>query len=349
MAKLLDSGTISVFAESIAMMLSVGIQTDEAVHMLASSADDSRLEDVCKQIYKHLGEGVKFSYAIEQTQAFPHYVVEMVQAGEESGYLENVMNSLATYYNEEDRLFAKMRSAVMYPTALLAVMTVILIFTVATILPIFLDLYSNLAGQLYEGSFAYVKVSMGIGYVALAFMALCTVLAGIAAVMSGGGSSRLRLISLMEKLPLSKDAMYHMALARFTSSLSTYVSAGILADRAMQAAINMTDHSLLRKRAQAAYEDMIAPVNPKNLAQAISDHDLFDPLYVRMLLIGSRSGATEDVLNRLSVDFFDDAVVRIDSLIDSVEPSIAAFLTISVGATLIAVMMPLVGIMSSIA
>lgn len=348
MAKLLDSGTISVFAESIAMMLSAGIQTDEAVHLLSNNMEEGPFKETCAQVYLGLIDGKPLHKAMKETKQFPIYAVEMVRAGEKSGYLENVLNSLATYYNEEDRLFVKMRSAIMYPAALLAIMTVILIFTVTNVLPLFLDVYSNISGELYEGSFAYVKLSLGIGYASLIVMAIGTVLALAGAVMSGGGDSRVKLISFLEKFGPSSDAMYHMALARFTAALSTYISSGTNADRAILEATEMTDHALLRHKAQTVYEEMTAPENPKNLAQAIYDNQLFDPLYARMLLIGSRSGTTESVLRRLSNSFFDDAIVRIDTLIDSVEPTLAGILTVSVGATLISVMMPLVGILGSI-
>lgn len=93
---------------------------------------------------------------------------------------------------------------------------------------------------------------------------------------------------------------------------------------------------------------MTSANNPKSLSQAIYDNEVFDPLYARMLMVGSRSGSVEDVLQRLSDAFFEDAVARMDDLIDGVEPVLAAFLTVSVGATLVAVMLPLIGIMGAI-
>ena len=85
---------------------------------------------------------------------------------------------------------------------------------------------------------------------------------------------------------------------------------------------------------------MVDPAQAKSLAQAIYDNNIYEPIYARMLVIGSRSGSTEAVLERLSDTFFDDSVVQVDGIIDNVEPTLAAFLTVSVGATLIAVMLP---------
>ena len=80
----------------------------------------------------------------------------------------------------------------------------------------------------------------------------------------------------------------------------------------------------------------------------ISENGVFEPLYARMLNVGMRSGDTDGTLSQLSSTFFDDAVAQIDRALDNVEPLLAAFLTIAVGVTLIAVMLPLIGIMNSI-
>ena len=84
------------------------------------------------------------------------------------------------------------------------------------------------------------------------------------------------------------------------------------------------------------------------LGQAIAESELLEPVYARMLAIGSRTGSIDGVLAQLSDTFFDDAISRIDHAVDSIEPVLAAFLTVAVGATLISVMLPLIGIMGSI-
>ncbi len=347
MARALNSGALSAFCDSIAMMLAAGIQTEEAVSILADSMDDVSLKKVCTELYRHLAVGETLGAAMERTGVFPDYALRMIRAGEYSGRLENVLRSLAIYYSEEDRLFSKMRSAVLYPAALLAVMTAILIFTVVVILPVFIDVYDSIAGSVDASTYSYVRISMGIGYVALFLMAVSTIAAIVMALMSNG-SSKSSLFRVMARIPLSADAMYHMALSRFTAALATFVSAGVHGDEAMEQAVKAIDHPRLRKRAQATYASMTNIDNPKSLAQAIYENELFDPVYGRMMLVSGRSGSTEQTLQNLSDTFFDDAIVRIDALIDSVEPSLAAFLTLSVGATLIAVMLPLIGIMGSI-
>ena len=135
----LDSAGISLFCESVAMMLAAGIQTDEAVGMLSEDIGDVALQATCESVYGRLCAGDTLAVAMKASGAFPRYAVDMVGVGEASGRLEEVLRSLGVYYDEEDRLFAKIRSSVGYPAALLCIMSIILAFTVIIILPVFED------------------------------------------------------------------------------------------------------------------------------------------------------------------------------------------------------------------
>ena len=154
--KLLESSALSTFFGSIATMISAGIQTDEATLMLSENRERSRFQDVCSHMYQKIVNGESFAAAMKSTGAFPRYAIDMVATGERSGHLEKVMRNLEIYYDEEDRMFAKMRSSVGYPAALLCIMSVILAFTVVVILPVFSDVYNNMAGSLAGGSFMSV-------------------------------------------------------------------------------------------------------------------------------------------------------------------------------------------------
>ena len=155
-------------------------------------------------------------------------------------------------------------------------------------------------------------------------------------------------MELFERFPGISGAMYQLSLSRFTAALATYVSSGITNEDAMERAIETVDNDKLKARLQKAVKSMVDLDNPRSLTQAISENDIFEPLYARLLNVGMRSGSTEETLAQLSNTFFDDAVLQIDRALDRVEPVLAAFLTIAVGATLIAVMLPLIGIMGSI-
>ncbi|MEQ3364251.1 type II secretion system F family protein [Raoultibacter massiliensis] len=347
-ASMLESSALSSFCESIAIMLSAGIQTDEAVHMLGENMGATTLKRSCDEVYAGLIAGKPLAQSMKDAGSFPRYAVDMVATGEASGRLENVLRSLAVYYDEENRLFERIRSNISYPAALLCIMSVILAFTVAVILPVFIEVFESLSGSMTAGSFSSVNASLLIGWIALAIVLACTIIALVGAIASRTASGHNFVIGAFQKLPLTSRAMYQLAVSRFASVMATYTASGVDADTTMKNALEMVDHPKLKAKLQAAYSSMIDLDNAKSLAQALGDNNVLEPVYARMLKIGTQSGSTDEVLDSLSSTFFDDAIVQIDRAIDSMEPALAAFLTIAVGATLISVMLPLIGIMSSI-
>lgn len=345
---LLESSALSAFCGSVATMLSAGMQTDEAVLMLAENREESRFKNVCDHVYRGLIAGKPLSTSMAATKAFPRYTVDMVATGEQAGRIEDVLRNLDMYYSEEDRTFQKLRSSASYPAALLCIMVVILAITVIVILPVFTDVYKNMAGSLTAGSSGMVSASIIIGWISLCITVICALVTIILSLAARAQSGREAVLSLFEHLPSTGPAMYQLALSRFTSALSTYISSGTNTEVALAKALETVHHKKLRQRLTRAHDSMMSVENPRSLAQAITENSVFEPLYARMLSVGMRSGSMHDVLADLSKIFFDDAAVQIDRVIDRVEPLLAALLTIAVGATLISVMLPLIGIMGSI-
>lgn len=346
--KMLESSAISAFCGSVATMISAGIQTDEAVVMLADNREPSLFQGVCEGIYRRLVKGSSFAQAVRDSGAFPDYAVTMIETGEQSGHLEPVLRNLEMYYDEEDRMFSRMRSALGYPVALLAVMAVILFFTSLFILPVFNGVYEGIANMLSAESILSIVLSRSIGWSAFVVTALCTAGASYLLVSSLTERGRVRVVRYLERSPLTSKPMYQLALSRFAASLATYISSGVTSEEALGRALHTVEHKRLRKGLQAAHESMLDLDSPRSLVQAIGETDVFEPLYVRMMTVGARSGSFDETLSQLSQTFFDDALLQLDRAIDHVEPILAVLLTMSVGATLIAVTLPLVGIMGSI-
>ncbi len=199
--KLLESSAVSAFCSSTATM-----QTDEAVHMLSENREQSHFKRVCDQVYAKLAEGLDLADSMEATGAFPTYAVEMVRVGEASGRTERVLRSLGRYYESERRSFAKLQNSVGYPAALLCIMSIILLFTVIVILPIFTSTYDDMSGSLTAGSFSMVGISVGIGYVALAIVLIATVVAVVISALSRSESGRARVTKLMQRFTFHQRA-----------------------------------------------------------------------------------------------------------------------------------------------
>lgn len=344
----LPASEVSAFCEGLAAMLAAGIQADEGLALLSEGAAGTPLETTCAALWERVCAGGRLSDAMAETGAFPAHASLMVAAGERAGRTEPALRSLAAYYGEEARVMAKLRTAVGYPAALLCVMSVVLAFTVAVILPVFIGVYEDMAGSLTAGSSLAVGASVTIGWVALAVCLVATACALGAALTSRTVRGQAALIRLMRRLPFTRGAMRTLALSRFMGALATCLSAGSNVDAAMGEALESVEDAGLRAQLEPALASMEDVDRGLGLAQALAESGVLEPAHARMLVIGSRGGSVDEVLERLSGVFFEDAVDSVDHVIDAVEPLLAAFLTLAVGATLVAVMLPLIGMMGSV-
>lgn len=345
--KRLNSAELHDFFENVAVMLSVGVQTEEAVHMLTETAEDGALQAAAHASYQQLIGGNKLSKALEETHRFPTYATQLIKAGEQTGHLEETLRSLAFYYGEEDRLFQKARVAIGYPCILLCVLSAILAFTIGAILPIFLNVYNAMAGGLAASSFGIVSVGIAIGWIALGVTIVLALAALAALALSKSAEGRHYLLSLLNLIPFAQNAIYNLALSRFTSTLAVYTASGSNIDDAVGAALQTIDNAKLHARVAAAYGSMIEPVRACGLAEAFALHNVYDAKHIRMLTFSMHTGRIDTVLTDLSQAYFEDAIEGFDAMVDKIEPALAGFVTVAVGATLIAVMLPLIGMMTS--
>ena len=332
-AKILRSLAVSAFCEDMAMMLAAGIQVDDALSLMRGDSGDGPLYDAASAVLERVQMGEPLAEAVEQCGYFPAYAAQLVAAGEAAGRTESVLKSLAVYYETQDKLEKRLKSAVIYPAVLLFLMAGVLAVLVARVLPVF------------TGVYAYITAATIIGWASLCLVIVLTalLLTGAAAARTQRGNGLFR--TLFEKLPFTSAAARRLAEAQFTTALATFTASGMDTDTAMERASDMVRHRALRAQLESCRRQML---EGRSLAQAVYDNRVFEPLYARMLMSGARSGNLDQVLARLAQVFSEDANMRMGRIIDSVEPVLAGFLTVSVGITLLAVMLPLIGILTSI-
>ena len=197
----LPSSEVAAFCEGLAAMLAAGIQLDEGLGLLGESAEGTPLAGVCDELYGRVAGGEALSDAMAASGRFPEHAVSTLAVAGRAGRTERALRGLAGYYAEESRVMDKLRTAVGYPAALLCVMSVVLVFTVAVILPVFIGVYEDMAGSLTAGSGLAVGASVAVGWVALVVVVLVTAaaLAGVAASRSVRGQAAI--VRLMGSCP----------------------------------------------------------------------------------------------------------------------------------------------------
>ena len=343
--KQLDELGVSAFCESMAMMVRSGIQTDEAIALLQSeSSDGGILTQSFGEMKTQVEQGSSLADAMKSTGIFPDFAVQMIEAGESSGRLENVLFRLSRYYAGQKTLSEKLRGAVTYPAAMLLLIIVVLSVMLAIVLPAFRAVYDRLTGSLAASSYAYIRWATVFCTVALIVMAVlfCLLVIGMLLWKSG---KRGAVLAVLEKIPRCNAIIKNNALYRFTSALGTFLASGEMQDEAVLASIPMAGSEKLEEKLRSLAKRM---EEGHSISQAAYDVELFEPVYGRMLLAGERSGSLENVLERLTQLLEEDGEQQVDRLVEIVGPALSGVLMVTIGLTLISVMLPLIGMMNAI-
>jgi len=346
MKKQLDDLGVSAFCESMAMMVRAGIQTDEAIGLLAESArkDGGVLESGLAVMKEKTEAGDRLWKAMEESGIFPDYCVRMVEAGEGSGRMESILFRLSRYYADQKTMGDKLRGAVTYPAAMLVLIIAVLAVMLVMVLPAFTDVYDNLTGSLSASTYGYIRWAYAFCWIALIAM---VVIAGalIVGLWMWTHGKRETVEKLLRKLPICDNILNSMGSYRFTAALTTFLASGEMQDDAVRMSIPMVRCKPIEDVLHRCEERM---AEGHSIAQAAYDEDLFEPVYGRMLLAGERSGSMEPVLERLSGLLEDNAASLVERLVGIIDPLLSGVLMVTVGLSLLSVMLPLIGMMNSV-
>lgn len=345
--KVLDYLGVSAFCESMGMMARSGIQTDEAIGLLqsGSSGDGGILSGALAVMKERVENGDGLAAAMEESGIFPKFALQMVEAGETSGRLEDTLFRLSRYYADQKTISGKLRNAVTYPAAMLVLIIVVLAVMLAKVLPTFADVYKNLTGSLANSSYRYVSWAYALCWIVFILMIVITLVLVIGFVLWRSGR-RAAVEKLLRHIPICASILDDMGMYRFTAALGTFLASGEMQDEAMMKSIPKAECPPLEEKLRRCMARM---EEGHSIAQAAYDEELFEPVYGRMLLAGERSGSMEDVLERLTGLLEENCMNQVDRLVGVVDPLLSGVLMVTVGLTLLSVMLPLIGIMNAVA
>ena len=346
MSKQLDHMGVSAFCESMAMMIRSGIQVDEAVDLLQHGRTKTGgiLESGLSVMKEHVDAGEGLAAAMKQSGIFPDYALQMVEAGETSGKLEGILFRLARYYADQKTISEKIRNALTYPAVMIALIILLLAVMIKMVLPSFTSVYERLTGSLAASSYGYVRWAYVFCWIALiALIVIAAILLiGYRAWKSGNRAS---VEAFLRKFPACASILEDMAMFRFTSALATFIASGDMQDEAVEKSIPMADYGPVEEKLKRVSAEML---EGHSIAQAAYDEELFEPTYGRMLLAGERSGNLEEVLERLTGLLEENCSDGVDRIVGFVDPLLSGILMVTVGLSLLSVMLPLIGMMNSV-
>lgn len=335
--KQLNPGYIASFSMELHLMMEAGIPLTQAMELLRDGETDGILRQHLDTMATLLGQGHPLAVALAQSQVFPQYMVDMVAMGEKTGYLDQGLKVLALHYERQQRLSQSLGRAVVYPTALLLVLLLVMGVLVMEVLPLFADVYAQLGATMSTVGIGLLQFGMAIK--AHWLVVLICLVAAVVLVALWAHQGRKNGVRVL----FSKKLGLQVASAKLSSVLSMALRSGLDLDMSVALAKDMTQHPVLQKKLEACQGEMNQGVA---FATAANQAALFSPLHCRLLGVGSQTGTLDQVMDDIAQRSDQAAQDAIDGYVASVEPTLVVVMSVMVGVVLLSVMLPLASIMS---
>ncbi len=341
----LSSNDISLFCSQVVLILRSAIPLQEGIGAISENMESEQGKKLIRKIGESLEQNSSMFTALTLTGVFPDYMVNMVNIGERTGKLESVMEALSLYYARDDRLHRRIRGAILYPLILVLMMAAVISVMLIKVLPVFNDVFLDLGGDVSATSRAVIQAGTAIGGYSLAAVLLLAVLLFVLLILSRTDSGSRGLSGLFERFGPTRRLSDKIASARFASILSMMLSSGYDTTEALELIPSViSNRSITDKitKSRAALESGVS------LSKALGDVNLFPGIYSSMIHLGSKTGNLDTVMNKLAEIYSEEVDDSINKAVSIVEPVLVGALSVVIGGILLSVMLPLMGIMSSI-
>lgn len=341
--KTLSASELSMFSGQLALTVKTGIPISESMMILKEDAETPAAAQLFGDILSKLELGQDLASSLKDTGAFPAYMIQMIEIGEASGRLDQVLTSLETYYDREDNLAKSIKSAVTYPAIMLCILLAVILVLVIKVLPIFNDVFVSLGGTMSPLATMAMNLGSIISRYSLILIGIIVIIAVAIIVMrlTEGGRNTIRRIGqkMFKKLSTKMES------GKFASGMALMLASGIDINKAVEYTIPLIKNPEMNKKVNELYTSM---EQGESFTEGVQKTKIFTGMQARMLGLGFKSGNFDEVMEQIANHYEEEVDNRLDNLISVIEPTMVAVLCVIVGLILMSAMLPLLGVMTSI-
>ncbi len=344
--RVLSNEYVSAFSLEMALLLHSGIGTEDGLYLLAEDEADKKNKQMLKDMAEVVSEGHPFSEAIRKAGCFPRYVTDMIDTGEMTGRLEQSFRSLADYYDRQVQISNQIRSAILYPVILMVLMLVIIVVLLVRVLPIFNRVYEQLGGTMSGTAKFLLSFGNTLGNIMPVLCVILGLVVVLAAVLSGSRVARSAFLRVYKKCFGSIGLARRMAESRFASAMAMGMASGLNIEDSFRTAMKFQNTT---PKVQERYNSCLERLERgEPLAESFRADKILEASYCRILDLGAKSGTSDEAMAEIARRMDDAVQMDIERKVGKIEPTIVIITSVLVGIILVAVMLPLVNIMSSI-
>lgn len=330
--KVLSYPELAAFCGQLSMILKSGISSLEGISIMMEDAENEAEKELLSAMYEEMLTTGLFSQALIKVSCFPSYMVQMVIIGEETGNLDNVMESLASYYDREHSISKSIKSAVFYPLIMIGMMLCIIIILLTKVLPVFQQVFAQLGHEMTGLSGTVIQFGASLSDHSFTLI-LIAVLAILLTLIFARNRSRF----LPQKLQDQMNA------CRLAEAMSLALRSGMTPEHGLDYAKKVIEHPSYLQKIDLCSQKLSEGILLNN---ALQETGLFTGIYARMISIAGRTGSTDEIMAQIADRYEEEIYTKITGYIAALEPTLVIILSVIVGVILLSVMLPLAGILA---
>jgi type IV pilus assembly protein PilC len=328
-----------VFTRQMATLTGAGITIVNSLDTLAEQTQNQVFKACLQEVRDNVNTGSSLSEGMDKYRSlFSDFFINMVRAGESSGMLDEVLDRVATYLEKTNALQKKVKSALIYPTAVSCMAIGISLFMIIKVVPVFEEVFAGFGADLPGPTQFLINLSDGtrkhFGLILILLVGLVIGLKWYVSTEKG----RFWLDGLKLRIPIFGPMLRKVAVSKFSRTLSTLVKSGVPILQSLEI-VAKTSGNLIVQRTIDRVKDNVR--EGESIAGPMEKSGIFPPIVTRMISVGEKTGELEKMLTKIA-DFFDEQVdTMVDGLTSLIEPAIIAFLGIVIGGIVICMFLPI--------
>jgi type IV pilus assembly protein PilC len=337
--KRVSARSLAIFTRQFSVMIDAGLPLVQCLELLAKEEPDKRLAAAIDQVRLDVEAGSNLADAMQKRPyAFDHLFTNMVAAGEAGGILDLILQRLSTFIEKQAKLISQVRSAMIYPIAVLSIAAIVVILIMVKVVPTFTSLFEGLGATLPFATQVVIWLSKK------TILALPFIIAGLFVgaylfrryYQTPGG--RHRVDSILLRLPMLGVIFKKVAVARFCRTLSTLIGSGVPILDGLDITAKTSGNSVI----EGAIRQVRSRIERgETIAAPLRATGIFPPMVVQMIGAGESTGALDAMLGKIA-DFYEDEVdIAVKGLLTILEPLLICVLGVIVGGIVISMYLPL--------
>ncbi|MBE7521291.1 MAG: type II secretion system F family protein [Burkholderiales bacterium] len=331
---------VAFFTRQLATMLKAGVPLLQSFEIVARGHSNARFSRLMMDVKSRIEAGSSLADAFRQHPAqFDQLYCNLVAAGESSGMIDAILDRLATYKEKILALKSKIKSALFYPSAVVAVAIIVVWVIMIFVIPAFKEVFSNFGASLPAPTQLVIDISdFVVAWWWAAFLVIGGGIFALSIMIKRSDHVRYTVDRLLLKLPVVGEILEKATIARWTRTLATMFAAGVPLVESLDAVAGAAGNKVYANATRRVQTDVSTGTS---LTNAMTATQLFPNMVLQMVQIGEESGSLDAMLTKIA-DFYerevDDAVAALSSLL---EPLIIVFLGVVVGGLVVAMYLPI--------